>query len=190
LTSQDLGDLIWGLFNGGMKKICRVLIPLILASTGLSFTANATEPTLPQPTVFYMTEYTEILESTVTNLNKYKCKTGFDPSSQKTEIFARCTKSNMEIYLHGNADQALSYASFTAKKATAYPNLEFHSGWCAGKATGGDPDVMYSSMDWIKANYKGLSKGKTVSKVFAGLRVSITGGSGATRTISCGVKPS
>jgi hypothetical protein len=171
-----------------MRKLCSVLISVVLISTGGSLTADATEPTLPQPDFFYMSQYVEILEGTA-DTNRYKCKTGFDPKSRNTEIYARCTKPNMEIYLHGNADQALSYASFTAKKATAYPNLEFHSTWCGGKATL-DYDVVLASSDWIKANYKKLTNGKTLTKVVAGLKITIAGGTGATRTISCGVKPS
>jgi len=171
-----------------MRKLCSVLISVILISTGSSLTANATEPTLPQPDFFYMSQYVEILEGTA-DTNRYKCKTGFDPKSQNTEIYARCTKPNMEIYLHGNANQALSYASFTAKKATAYPNLEFHSTWCGSKATL-DYDVVLASSDWIKANYKKLTNGKKLSKVVAGLRVTIAGGAGPIRSISCGVKPS
>ena len=171
-----------------MRKLCSVLIYVVLISTGSSLTADATEPTLPQPDFFYMSQYVEILEGTA-DTNRYKCKTGFDPKSRNTEIYARCTKPNMEIYLHGNADQALSYASFTAKKAAAYPNLEFHSTWCGGKATL-DYDVVLASSDWIKANYKKLTNGKKLTKVVAGLKITIAGGTGATRTISCGVKPS
>ena len=171
-----------------MRKLCCVLISVILISTGSSLTAMATEPTLPQPDFFYMSQYVEILEGTA-DVNRYKCKTGFAPNSRNTEIFARCTKPNMEIYLHGNADQALSYASFTVKKATAYPNFEFHSTWCGSKATL-DYDVAFASSDWIKANYKKLTNGKKLSKVVAGLKITITGGAGATRTMSCGVKPS
>jgi hypothetical protein len=172
-----------------MRKIITVLISMALVSTGSTLTANATEPTLPQPDFFYMSQYTDILQGTA-DTNRYKCKTSLDPTSGGTEIFSRCTKPNLEIYLHGNnAGQALSYASFTAKKATAYPNLEFHFTWCAGKAGGGSTEI-YGSSDWIKANYKKVTSGKKLSKVFAGLKITITGGSGATRTISCGVKPS
>jgi hypothetical protein len=172
-----------------MRKIITVLISMVLVSAGSTLTANATEPTLPQPDFFYMSQYTEILQGTA-DTNRYKCKTSIDPTSGGTEIFSRCTKPNLEIYLHGNnADQALSYASFTAKKATAYPNLEFHFGWCVGKAGGGSTEI-YGSIDWIKANYKKVTSGKKLSKVFIGLKVTITGGAGATRTISCGVKPS
>jgi hypothetical protein len=179
-----------------MKKIHICLISIVLIATGSNLAANATEPTLPQPDFFNMMEYTEILQGTV-DVNSYKCKTYWDPTSGKTEIYTNCTKTNMAIYLHANAKSVggdrweggqLTYASFTAKKASSYPNLEFHATWCAGKAGGGSKEI-YASSDWIIANYKKLTNGKKLSKVFAGLKITITGGVGATRTISCGVKP-
>jgi hypothetical protein len=180
-----------------MKRICLVFISIILITSSSTATSIATEPELPQRDFFNMMEYTEILQGSA-DINRYKCKTYWDPSSRNTEIYTKCTKSNMEIYLHANAKALgvdrweggqLTYASFTAKKATAYPNLEFHATWCAGKA-GGDSTEIFASSDWFKANYKQLTKGKKLSKVFAGLKITITGGTGATRTISCGVKPS
>jgi hypothetical protein len=130
----------------------------------------------------------------------FKCKSSWDPSSNKTEVFARCTNAYAEAYIHGNAvpfgddgnfwQGGVSYASFTVKKSDSYPRLEALSQLCEGMVGGTNMKVSLEAKDWFVKNYKKVANKKKLTKVFNGYNMSIIGGSGPIRTVTCGAKPS
>ena len=182
-----------------MRKIWSVLISVFLLSSGFMPMAQATEPELEFPLVFNTVAFPKMIQNETW---KYKCTTNWDPTSKKTEIIARCSKANSEIYMHGNASPTqgstssynqgnVSYLSFTVKKADLYSNFEYFGGeMCASAVMGADPSKFKVIQDWLKKNYKSLANKKKLTKVFNGHSMSIIGGVGPIRTVTCGATPS
>jgi hypothetical protein len=61
---------------------------------------------------------------------------------------------------------------------------------CAGAVMGADPSKFKVIQDWLKSNYKSLANKKKLTKVFNGHSMSIIGGVGPIRTVTCGATPS
>lgn len=178
-----------------MKRIALTVATVFLVSIGFIPTAQATEKELANPSLFVLGPFVEIMEKTY----KYKCTyPAWDPKSKLTEIFVRCTKLNAESYIHANAvpdgqddryvGGTLTYLSFTVKDAGLYKDLEMHAQACVGKVDAGFKDK--TGLTWFKENYKKVTNKKKLTKVIAGHSMTIIGGAGATRTVTCGVKPS
>jgi hypothetical protein len=179
-----------------VKRIALTVATVLLASIGFIPTAQATEKELANPDLFILGPFVDIMQKTY----KYKCTNpAWDPKSKRTEIFVRCTKLNAEGYIHANAvpngrddryvGGTLTYLSFTVKDAGLYRDLEMHAQACSGKVDAGFKDVN-AGLSWFKENYKKVTNKKKLTKVIAGHSMSIIGGAGATRTVTCGVKPS
>lgn len=178
-----------------VKRIALTVATVLLVSIGFIPTAQATEKELANPSLFVLGPFVEIMEKTY----KYKCTyPAWDPKSKLTEIFVRCTKLNAEGYIHANAvpdgkddryvGGTLTYLSFTVKDARLYKDLEMHAQACSGKVDAGFKDK--TGTTWFKENYKKVTNKKKLTKVIAGHSMTIIGGAGATRTVTCGVKPS
>ena len=177
-----------------MRKIPLILISSILFTSGSLVTAEATEPGLE---LFAPDQFIEMISG---KPDYFKCTSSWDPSSNKTEIFSRCTKANAEAYVHGNAEPfgddgkfwqgRVSYASFTVKKSDLYPRFEMWSQLCEGMVGGVNMKITLEAKDWFKKNYKKLANKKKLTKVFNGHSMSIIGGVGPIRTVTCGAKPS
>ncbi len=130
----------------------------------------------------------------------FNCKSSWDPSSSKTEVFSKCSNPYAEAYIHGNAEPfgddgnfwqgGVSYASFTVKKSASYPRLEAMSQLCEGMIAGTNTKVQLEAKGWFTKNYKKVSNKKVLTKAFNGHTMSIVGGPGPIRTVTCGVKPS
>lgn len=177
----------------------KIRLSLILAIAfvlplGSLATVNATEPEL---NFFDTAKFPEILQNDV---YKMKCTITWDPTSKMTEITSRCTRANQEVYAHGNATPlsgdpsrytagAISYLSFTVKSVDAYSSFPMFAQMCAGAVHGVNMDAIVSTKAWIEKNYKGLSNKKKISKKINGHDVSIIGGAGAIRVLTCGSKP-
>jgi hypothetical protein len=177
-----------------MRRISIFAMTAICLSVGPAPYAGATEPAL---NFFDTVKFPEMLQNDV---YKMKCSITWDANSKFTEIISRCNKPNNEVYAHGNAtskggDNAkynagpISYLSFTVKSVDAYKNFPMYGQMCAGAVYGVQQDGIKETMAWIEANYKGLTRNKKISKKFNGHEVSIIGGTGATRTLTCGAKP-
>lgn len=181
-----------------MKRIALTVATVLLASIGFIPTAQATEKELANPNLFRLKDFVEVQQN---EIYKYKCTyPAWDPKSKLTEIFVRCTKLNAEMYIHANGvplngkdDQyvggTLTYLSFTVKKAGLYKDLEMHAQACSGKVTEGLKDVN-AGLTWFKENYKKVTNKKKLTKVIDGHSMTIIGGPGAARTVTCGDKPS
>lgn len=181
-----------------MTRIALTVATALLASIGFIPTAQATEKELANPNLFLVKDLVKMLQNEV---YKYKCTNpAWDPKSKQTEIFVRCTKLNAEIYIHANGvplkgrdnqyvGGTLTYLSATVKEAGLYKELELHAQACAGKVTEGlkDPNA---GLTWFKENYKEVTNKKKLSKVIDGHSMTIIGGPGAARTVTCGDKPS
>lgn len=178
-----------------VKRIALTVATVLLVSIGFIPTAQATEKELANPSLFILGDFVEIMEKTY----KYKCTyPAWDPKSNLTEIFVRCTKLNAEGYIHANGvpngkddryvGGTLTYLSFTVKDARLYKDLEMHAQACSGKVDERLDDIN-AGLTWFKENYKKVKK-KKLTKVIDGHSMSIIGGAGATRTVTCGVKPS
>jgi hypothetical protein len=158
--------------------------------------AWGTETDLANPQMFDMPFLVKSLQNDV---NNFKCVTSWDAKSNKTEIYTRCTKKNAEVYIHANAkpmgkDQyeggSLSYFSFTVKTADLYQNLEVGGAqMCAGKVGPIKASSIESILKWFKSAYPGVKNKQVVTKVFNGYKMSIIGGLGEARTVTCGNKP-
>lgn len=184
-----------------MKRIALAVATLMLASIGFIPTAQATEKELANPGLFRFGDFIKTLESTKLKVHSYKCTyPAWDPKSKLTEIFVRCTKLNAEVYVHANAvplngkdDQyvggTLTYLSYTVKTASLYDSLELGAQACSGKVTEGFKDVN-AGLTWFKENYKKVTNKKKLTKVIDGHSMTIIGGPGAARTVTCGDKPS
>jgi len=179
-----------------VKRIALTVATVMLASIGFIPTAQATEKELANPNLFILGPFVEIMQTTY----KYKCTyPAWDPKSKLTEIFVRCKKLNAEAYIHANAvpdgkddryvGGTLTYLSFTVKDAGLYKDLELHANACSGKVDAGFKDIN-AGLTWFKENYKKVTNKKKLTKVISGHSMSIIGGAGATRTVTCGVKPS
>ena len=185
-------------YPGDMKRIALTVATVLLASIGFIPTAQATEKELANPNLFRLKDFVEVQQN---EIYKYKCTyPAWDPKSKLTEIFVRCTKLNAEMYIHANGvplngkdDQyvggTLTYLSFTVKKAGLYKDLEMHAQACSGKVTEGLKDVN-AGLTWFKENYKKVTNKKKLTKVIDGHSMTIIGGPGAARTVTCGDKPS
>ena len=182
-----------------MRKICTALILIFSLIPAKTLSAQAVEPTLEFPSVFNTINFPKMMQNSTW---KFKCSTSWDQSSKFSEIIARCNKAGAEIYMHGNASPIagdsskynqgnVSYLSFTIKKAELYSDLEYFGGeMCAGAVMGPDPKSFLIIKDWVKKNYKTVTNKKKISKVFNGHEMSIIGGIGPIRTVTCGTKPS
>jgi hypothetical protein len=180
-----------------VKRIALTVATVLLVPIGFIPTAQATEKELANPSLFILGPFVEIMQKTY----KLKCTyPAWDPKSNLTEIFVRCTKSNTEAYIHANASApdgkddryvggTLTYLSFTVKNAGLYKDLEMYAQACSGKVDAGFKDVN-AGLTWFKENYKKVTNKKKLTKVIAGHSMTIIGGAGATRTVTCGVKPS
>ena len=109
-------------------------------------------------------------------------------------ILTSCSAINSsKAVLNGKDDQyvggTLTYLSFTVKKAGLYKDLEMHAQACSGKVTEGLKDVN-AGLTWFKENYKKVTNKKKLTKVIDGHSMTIIGGPGAARTVTCGDKPS
>ena len=179
-----------------MKRISLLLISSIFLSFVASPQARATEPAL---NFFDTVKFPEMLQNDV---YKMKCTTTWDPSSKMTEIISRCSKKNLEVYAHGNAtpitgDKSkysagpISYLSFTLKSSDLYSDFWSQAQMCAGAVHGSrDINLVTSTREWIVKNFNRLSTQKKITKSFAGHNVTLIAGAGATRTLTCGAKPS
>lgn len=179
-----------------MVKIMNLFLALVLVSAfGPISSSSATEPEL---NFFNTVDFPAMLQN---NTYKMKCSITWDPTSKMTEIMSRCSKGNHEVYAHGNAspqasdkskynEGAISYLSFTVKSADAYSDFPMYAQMCAGAVHGVNTGAIVSTIAWIDKTYKGLSNKKKVSKKIDGHEVSIIGGPGAKRTLTCGAKPS
>lgn len=183
-------------YSRAVKRIALSVATVLLVSIGFIPTAQATEKELANPNLFILGPFVEIMQKTY----KYKCTNpAWDPKSKLTEIFVRCTKLEAEGYIHANAvpngkddryvGGTLTYVSFTVKNASLYKDLEMHAQACSGKVDAGFKDVN-AGLTWFKENYKKVTNKKKLTKVISGHSMTIIGGAGATRTVTCGVKPS
>lgn len=172
--------------------ILAIVVALPLGSVA---SASATEPSL---NFFDTVKFPEMLQN---DTYKMKCKITWDPTSKMTEIVSRCTKANHDVYAHGNATPmtgdpskytagAISYLSFTVKSADAYVSFPMYAQMCAGAVHGVNMEALLSTKAWIEQGFKGLAKTKKISKKFNGHNVSLMGGAGAIRILTCGAKPS
>lgn len=177
-----------------MKRISMLLIPIIFLSFGITTQAKAIEPAL---NFFDTVMFPEMLQNDV---YKMKCTISWDPSSKMTEIMSLCIKKDNEIYVHGNATSQgvdktqyaagpISYLSFTVKSVDAYKNFAMYAQMCAGAVNGVKNDAIASTIAWIKKSYMGLANKQKVSKKMNGHDVSVIGGVGSIRILTCGAKP-
>jgi hypothetical protein len=177
-----------------VKKYSFAALAVITLSLGCLSPAGATEPQLE---LFAPDKLISMISG---KPDFFKCKSSWDPSSNKTEVFSRCSNAYAEAYIHGNAEPfgdegnfwqgRVSYASFTIKKSDSYPRFEAMSQLCQGMVSGTNRKVMLEANDWFIKNYKKVANKKRITKVFNGHDMSIIGGSGQIRTVTCGVKPS
>ncbi len=178
------------------KKISVAVVASLLISLSIAQPASATEPELANPSFFDVPSLVKALQNDV---YQFKCSTNWDEKSKKTEIQTRCTKKNAEVYIHANAkplgkDQYeggfLTYFSYTVKSADLYRNLEIGGAqMCAGKVGEINAASIEAVVKWFKANYPNVKNKQILKKDFNGYNMSIIGGAGATRTVTCGSKP-
>lgn len=184
-----------------MKRIALAVATLMLASIGFIPTAWATEKELANPRLFTVKDTVEVLES---NRYKYKCTIpAWDPKSKLTEVFVRCTKLNSEVYIHANGvpkngqddkflGGALTYYSATHKKTDIWEDILWPGpNTCAGKVVEGlGTERVVAALNWFRDNYKKVTNKKKLTTTIDGHSMTIIGGPGATRTFTCGDKPS
>ena len=113
-----------------------------------------------------------------------------DNTSGGTEVWYQCTTKTATVYIHGNKlhpngvyEGFASYIKFVATTSAAYSDLE----WMGNAPIAGKDGT--AAYKWVTANYKKAKSGQKLTKVFGGVKYTLTGGTGQIRSLEMGVKP-
>jgi hypothetical protein len=174
---------------------------LFLSSSIFISSSHATEPPLANGNLFTIKQLVKTLTSK-DSFYKYSCsKESWDPNSRNTEYFVRCNKKNAEIYMHANyvdvVTAPLTFFSVTVKKPELYGELSMHVQMCSSKMSDMRENLdkfdsnVKDIIEWNKKlNYANMKPKSVMKKTVGQHSLQIVAGSGSTRTVSCGVKPS